>query len=253
MSRGAQYRLGGAVPSPAAAFLVALILLPVPVLAGGPEADDDLPPARGVADAERRHPVPGLDGGQPAMVDAAITAISALGSAGSSVSASRLWAVRPGQGPPGSRAAARPRHAGLPDGMGAEVLRRHPPITFDELVAAMFNVGGFGLDDIAVFPAGHALRAMAFYGLVAFCIARACRRPAAGDDRLRGGRGPDLRHRPGPDLPQPPLPAGRGRGLDGRGRPGLGPGRDPCPQRGRAGAGRRACSALRREPVAAAR
>ena len=33
----------------------------------------------------------------------------------------------------------------------------------------MFNVGGFGLDDIAVFPAGHALRAMAFYGLVAFC------------------------------------------------------------------------------------
>ena len=47
-----------------------------------------------------------------------------------------------------------------------------PPITFNELVAAMFNVGGFGLDDIAVFPAGHALRAMAFYGLVAFCIAR---------------------------------------------------------------------------------
>jgi undecaprenyl-diphosphatase len=36
----------------------------------------------------------------------------------------------------------------------------------------MFNVDGTGLDDIAVFPAGHALRAMAFYGLVAFCIAR---------------------------------------------------------------------------------
>jgi membrane-associated phospholipid phosphatase len=47
-----------------------------------------------------------------------------------------------------------------------------PPISLSELVAAMFNVGGFGLDDIAVFPAGHALRAMAFYGLVAFCIAR---------------------------------------------------------------------------------
>ena len=36
-----------------------------------------------------------------------------------------------------------------------------PPITLNELIAAMFNVGGFGLDDIAVFPAGHALRAMA--------------------------------------------------------------------------------------------
>jgi membrane-associated phospholipid phosphatase len=47
-----------------------------------------------------------------------------------------------------------------------------PPITLNELIAAMFNVGGTGLDDIAVFPAGHALRAMAFYGLVAFCIAR---------------------------------------------------------------------------------
>jgi membrane-associated phospholipid phosphatase len=47
-----------------------------------------------------------------------------------------------------------------------------PPISFTELVSAMFNVNGFGLDDIAVFPAGHALRAMAFYGLVAFCIAR---------------------------------------------------------------------------------
>ena len=52
----------------------------IPVLAGGPEADDDLPRPRGVADGERRHPVPGLDGGQPAAGGCAITAISALGS-----------------------------------------------------------------------------------------------------------------------------------------------------------------------------
>ena len=36
----------------------------------------------------------------------------------------------------------------------------------------MFNVGGRGLDDIADFPAGHALRATVFYGLLAFCVAR---------------------------------------------------------------------------------
>ena len=36
----------------------------------------------------------------------------------------------------------------------------------------MLNVNGIGLDDIAVFPAGHALRATVFYGLVAFSIAR---------------------------------------------------------------------------------
>jgi membrane-associated phospholipid phosphatase len=47
-----------------------------------------------------------------------------------------------------------------------------PPISVPQLVAAMFNVNEIGLDDIAVFPAGHALRATVFYGLVAFCIAR---------------------------------------------------------------------------------
>jgi undecaprenyl-diphosphatase len=47
-----------------------------------------------------------------------------------------------------------------------------PPITLPQLVAGMLDVNGVGLDDIAVFPAGHALRATVFYGLVAFCIAR---------------------------------------------------------------------------------
>jgi membrane-associated phospholipid phosphatase len=45
-------------------------------------------------------------------------------------------------------------------------------IGLDQLVAAMFNVNEVGLDDIADFPAGHALRATAFYGLAAFCVAR---------------------------------------------------------------------------------
>ena len=33
-------------------------------------------------------------------------------------------------------------------------------------------MGGIGLDDIADFPAGHALRATVFYGLLAFSVAR---------------------------------------------------------------------------------
>ena len=47
-----------------------------------------------------------------------------------------------------------------------------PEISLTQLVSAIFNVHGVGLDDIADFPAGHALRATVFYGLVAFCIAR---------------------------------------------------------------------------------
>jgi membrane-associated phospholipid phosphatase len=47
-----------------------------------------------------------------------------------------------------------------------------PPLSLTDLWNALFNVGGRGLDDIADFPAGHALRATVFYGLLAFCVAR---------------------------------------------------------------------------------
>jgi membrane-associated phospholipid phosphatase len=47
-----------------------------------------------------------------------------------------------------------------------------PEISLATLSKALFNVGGIGLDDIADFPAGHALRATVFYGLLAFCVAR---------------------------------------------------------------------------------
>ena len=36
----------------------------------------------------------------------------------------------------------------------------------------MFDINGVGLDDIADFPAGHALRATVLYGMAAFCVAR---------------------------------------------------------------------------------
>lgn len=45
-------------------------------------------------------------------------------------------------------------------------------ISLGQLVSALFDVGGRGLDDVADFPAGHALRASALYGLAAFCVAR---------------------------------------------------------------------------------
>jgi membrane-associated phospholipid phosphatase len=46
------------------------------------------------------------------------------------------------------------------------------PISLAQLVNSLFDIGGIGLDDLTDFPAGHALRATVFYGLLAFCVAR---------------------------------------------------------------------------------
>jgi undecaprenyl-diphosphatase len=45
-------------------------------------------------------------------------------------------------------------------------------IDLPTLIAALFDINEVGLDDIADFPAGHALRATVLYGLAAFCVAR---------------------------------------------------------------------------------
>lgn len=45
-------------------------------------------------------------------------------------------------------------------------------ISLSALLGAILNVNNIGLDDIADFPAGHALRATVLYGLAAFCVAR---------------------------------------------------------------------------------
>jgi membrane-associated phospholipid phosphatase len=50
------------------------------------------------------------------------------------------------------------------------------------LVRAIFNVNDVGLDDIADFPAGHALRATVLYGIAAFSVAR------LGHDHRQGQR-----------------------------------------------------------------
>lgn len=172
-SRGAQYRLGGAVPSPAAAFLVALILLPTLFwLVALKRTTTYLQPEEWLM----QNIVVPLQAWMEANlfpVDAVLTAISALGSA---------WFVGLGFAVCGLVALAKGRRdlalllalgtLAFPMEWALKFFVAMPPISLGELVASMFNVGGYGLDDIAVFPAGHALRAMVFYGLVAFCIAR---------------------------------------------------------------------------------
>lgn len=173
MSRGAQYQLGGAVPSPAAAFLVALILLPSLFwLVALKRTTTYLGPEEWLMVNVVIPFHEWMEANLP-LVDGVITAISALGSG---------WFVGLGFAVCGLFALAKGRRdlalllalgtLAFPMEWALKFFVAIPPITFNELVAAMFNVGGFGLDDIAVFPAGHALRAMAFYGLVAFCIAR---------------------------------------------------------------------------------
>lgn len=172
-SRGAQYRLGGAVPSPAAAFLVALILLPTLFwLVALKRTTTYLQPEEWLM---QNIVVPFQAWMEANLfpVDAVLTAISALGSG---------WFVGLGFAVCGLVALAKGRRdlalllalgtLAFPMEWALKFFVAMPPISIGELIASMFNVGGFGLDDIAVFPAGHALRAMVFYGLVAFCIAR---------------------------------------------------------------------------------
>ncbi len=166
-------RLGGAVPSPAAAFLLALITLPTlfwlvtlkrTTVYTRPEQwlmNQVVPQVREWV--ESTLPV----------VHSLLLGISALGSG---------WFVAGGFAILGLIALAKGRRdlalvlaAGVlafPIEWALKYFVAIPPITVPELTAAIFNVNGIGLDDVADFPAGHALRAVAFYGLAAFCVAR---------------------------------------------------------------------------------
>jgi membrane-associated phospholipid phosphatase len=173
VSDDAAHRLGGAVPSPAVAFLLALIALPslfwlialkrttnwtapeewlmstvVPTTRGWLQAN--LPP-----------------------VDALLLVVSALGSG---------WFVALGFGVLGLVALARGRRdlalllafgtLCFPIEWALKYFTSAEVISLAQLGTALFDVGGVGLDDIADFPAGHALRATVLYGLAAFCVAR---------------------------------------------------------------------------------
>jgi membrane-associated phospholipid phosphatase len=173
VSDDAQDRLGGAVPSPAASFLLTLVILPSlfwlvtlkrTTTYTGPEEWLMTNVVPQVHAWVQTHAYP---------LDLLLRGLSALGSG---------WFVALGFALTGLLALAKGRRdLALLLALGTlafpiEWLLKYftaiPEISLTQLVGAIFNVHGVGLDDIADFPAGHALRATVFYGLVAFCIAR---------------------------------------------------------------------------------
>jgi membrane-associated phospholipid phosphatase len=173
--------LGSAVPSPAFAFLLALIALPSLFwLVTFKRTTDFTVPEEWLM----TNVVPPLHhwvvtNAPP--LDALLVGISGLGSG---------WFVALGFAIAGLVALARGRRdlalllaAGtlaFPIEWALKFFTADPEISLAKLWNALFNVGGLGLDDIADFPAGHALRATVFYGLLAFCVAR------VSTDRRRG-------------------------------------------------------------------
>jgi membrane-associated phospholipid phosphatase len=166
-------RLGGAVPSPAVAFLLAVVALPAlfwlvmlkrTTVYTGPEEwlmTAFVPRVHGWVEANLPP------------VETLIIAISGLGAG---------WFVALGFAALGLLALSRGRRdlavllalgtLCFPIEWALKYFVSAEAISLPTLISAMFNVNDIGLDDIADFPAGHALRATAFYGLVAFCVAR---------------------------------------------------------------------------------
>jgi membrane-associated phospholipid phosphatase len=169
----AEHRLGGAVPSPAVAFLLSLIALPalfwlvmLKRTTGftGPEAwlmTNVVTAVHGFIEANLPP------------VEFLIVAVSALGSG---------WFVALAFAMLGLLALSRGRRdlafllalgtLCFPMEWALKYFTSAEVISLPTLIAAMFDVNGVGLDDLADFPAGHALRATVLYGLAAFCVAR---------------------------------------------------------------------------------
>ena len=173
VSDEAAHRLGGAVPSPASAFLIALLALPTlfwlialkrTTVYTYPEewlmstvvptvhdwVRETLPPLEAVIFG-----VSGLGSGWFVAIGFAVLGLLALSRGRRDLA----WLLALGT-------LAFPMEWALKYFTSAEV------ISLGQLVGALFDVNRIGLDDIADFPAGHALRATALYGLAAFCVAR---------------------------------------------------------------------------------
>ena len=166
-------RGGSAVPSPAFAFLLALIALPSLFwLVTLKRTTDHTIPEEWLMESVVP-PVQAWVALHAPPLDSILIGISGLGSG---------WFVAIGFGVAGLVALSR-RRADLalllaagtlafPIEWALKYFTAIPEISLGQLGDALFNVGNVGLDDLADFPAGHALRATAFYGLLAFCVAR---------------------------------------------------------------------------------
>ena len=166
-------RGSSAVPSPAFAFLLALIALPSLFwLVTFKRTTDHTVPEEWLM-GNVVPPFHNWVAQHVPPLDALLIGISGLGSG---------WFVALGFGVAGLVALSRRRTdlalvlaAGtlaFPIEWALKYFTAIPGISLGQLWNALFNVGGIGLDDIADFPAGHALRATVFYGLLAFCVAR---------------------------------------------------------------------------------
>lgn len=169
----AEHRLGGAVPSPAVAFLLSVLALPALfwLVMLKRTTITTLPEEWLMTNVvERAHAwvqanVPPLE--------TLILAISAMGSG---------WFVALAFAALGLLALARGRRdlalllalgtLCFPIEWALKYFTSSEVISLPTLVGALFDANEVGLDDIADFPAGHALRATVLYGLAAFCVAR---------------------------------------------------------------------------------
>ncbi len=169
----AEHRLGGAVPSPAVAFLLGMLTLPalfwlVMLKRTTDRTEPEVWLMENVVEVVHAWVQANV---QP--LETLILGISALGSG---------WFVALAFAALGLLALARGRRdlalllalgtLCFPIEWALKYFTSAEVISLRTLVDALFNVNDIGLDDIADFPAGHALRATALYGLAAFCVAR---------------------------------------------------------------------------------
>jgi membrane-associated phospholipid phosphatase len=169
----ARHRLGGAVPSPAGAFLLTLIVLPSLFwLVTLKRTTEYTRPEEWLMTNLVPQVHAWIETNLPP-VNLLLIGISGLGSG---------WFVAIGFAVLGLLALSKGRTdlalllaAGtlaFPMEWALKFFTAIPAISPADLGRALFDVNGVGLDDLADFPAGHALRATVFYGLAAFCVAR---------------------------------------------------------------------------------
>jgi membrane-associated phospholipid phosphatase len=173
VSDEAAHRLGGAVPSPAVAFLLAVIALPALFwLVMLKRTTVYTAPEEWLMGTVLRSVHAWVETNLPPL-EILIVGISALGSG---------WFVALAFAGLGLLAMASGRRdlavllalgtLCFPMEWALKYFTSSEAISLPTLVNAMFDVNQVGLDDIADFPAGHALRATVLYGIAAFCVAR---------------------------------------------------------------------------------